>query len=44
MVRRALAGVYAASKAAVHAVGETLRLKLQPQGMRVSTVAPVSCT
>lgn len=33
-------GVYAASKAAVHAVGETLRLELQPQGVRVSTVAP----
>jgi NADP-dependent 3-hydroxy acid dehydrogenase YdfG len=39
-VPRAEGGIYAASKAAVHAVGETLRLELQPQGMRVSTVAP----
>jgi len=39
-VARAEGGVYAATKAAVHTVGETLRLELQPRGVRVTTIAP----
>lgn len=35
-----LAGVYAATKFAVHAIGEALRLELQPDGIRVTTIAP----
>jgi NADP-dependent 3-hydroxy acid dehydrogenase YdfG len=33
-------GVYASTKFAVHALGETLRLQLAGDGIRVSTVAP----
>jgi NADP-dependent 3-hydroxy acid dehydrogenase YdfG len=33
-------GVYAASKHAVHAVADTLRLEAGPRGVRVTTVAP----
>jgi NADP-dependent 3-hydroxy acid dehydrogenase YdfG len=33
-------GVYAATKFAVHASGEALRLQLRPDGIRVTTVAP----
>jgi NADP-dependent 3-hydroxy acid dehydrogenase YdfG len=33
-------GVYASTKFAVHALGETLRLQLGPDGIRVCTVAP----
>lgn len=39
-IARAEGGVYAASKAAVHMVGEVLRLELQPHAVRVTTVAP----
>lgn len=39
-IARAEGGVYAASKAAVHAVGETLRRELAPHSVRVTTVAP----
>lgn len=39
-IARPESGVYSASKAAVHMVAETLRLELQPQGVRVSTIAP----
>jgi len=34
------AGAYCASKAAVHAYAESLRLELQPHGIRVVTIAP----
>ncbi|SHG67888.1 NADP-dependent 3-hydroxy acid dehydrogenase YdfG [Streptoalloteichus hindustanus] len=33
-------GAYAATKFAVHALGEALRMELQPRGLRVTTVAP----
>lgn len=33
-------GVYAATKFAVHALGEALRLEFAPRGVRVSTVSP----
>ncbi|HEX2297002.1 MAG TPA: SDR family NAD(P)-dependent oxidoreductase, partial [Pseudonocardiaceae bacterium] len=39
-IARPESGVYSAGKAAVHMVAETLRLELQPQGVRVSTIAP----
>ena len=39
-VPRATSGVYAATKFAVHALGEGLRLELAPEGIRVTTVAP----
>ncbi len=39
-VPSAAGGVYAASKHAVHAVDETLRLEAGPRGVRVTTVAP----
>jgi NADP-dependent 3-hydroxy acid dehydrogenase YdfG len=39
-VPRFESGVYAATKFAVHALGESLRMELVPQGIRVSTVAP----
>jgi NADP-dependent 3-hydroxy acid dehydrogenase YdfG len=39
-VPRPEAGVYAATKFAVHALGESLRMELNPQGIRVTTVAP----
>lgn len=39
-VPSATGGVYAASKFAVHALGEALRLELGPSGVRVTTLAP----
>lgn len=39
-VPSAAGGVYAASKHAVHAVADTLRLEAGPRGVRVTTVAP----
>lgn len=39
-VPRPEAGVYAATKFAVHALGESLRMELNPEGIRVTTVAP----
>ncbi|HEX4361648.1 MAG TPA: SDR family NAD(P)-dependent oxidoreductase [Pseudonocardia sp.] len=39
-VARFESGVYAATKFAVHALGESLRGELAPRGIRVSTVAP----
>ena len=39
-VARLESGVYAATKFAVHALGDALRMELVPQGIRVSTVAP----
>jgi clavulanate-9-aldehyde reducatase len=39
-VPKANTGVYAATKFAVHALGEALRLQLAPDGIRVTTVAP----
>lgn len=39
-VPRASTGVYAATKFAVHALGEALRLQLASDGIRVTTVAP----
>lgn len=33
-------GTYAATKFAVHAIGESLRQELQPHGIRVTTVSP----
>jgi NADP-dependent 3-hydroxy acid dehydrogenase YdfG len=39
-VPRATSGVYAATKFAVHALGEGLRLELARDGIRVTTVAP----
>lgn len=39
-VPSAAGGVYAASKHAVHAVDETLRMEAGPRGVRVTTVAP----
>lgn len=39
-IARPESGVYAASKAAVHVVAETMRLELQSRGVRVTTLAP----
>jgi NADP-dependent 3-hydroxy acid dehydrogenase YdfG len=39
-VPSAAGGVYAATKAAVHAVGETLRMEVGERGVRVTTVSP----
>jgi clavulanate-9-aldehyde reducatase len=33
-------GVYASTKFAVHALGDALRMELQPEGIRVTTLAP----
>ncbi|GGM56399.1 aldehyde dehydrogenase [Longimycelium tulufanense] len=39
-VAGASSGVYAATKFALHALGEALRMELQPRGVRVTTLAP----
>lgn len=39
-VPTAAGGTYAATKFAVHAISEALRLELQPQGIRVTTISP----
>jgi clavulanate-9-aldehyde reducatase len=39
-VPRPETGVYAATKFAVHALGESLRMELAPDGVRVTTIAP----
>ncbi|MEZ5382618.1 MAG: SDR family oxidoreductase [Microthrixaceae bacterium] len=39
-VASAAGGVYASTKFAVHALGEALRMELQPQGIAVTTVSP----
>ncbi|CAN5194695.1 SDR family NAD(P)-dependent oxidoreductase [soil metagenome] len=39
-VPAATGGTYAATKFAVHAITESLRQELQPQGIRVTTIAP----
>lgn len=35
-------GAYSATKAAQHRIGQSLRLELEPQGVRVSTVHPIT--
>ncbi|MCB1026710.1 MAG: SDR family oxidoreductase [Microthrixaceae bacterium] len=39
-VAGAASGVYASTKFAVHALGEALRMELQPEGIAVTTVSP----